>query len=211
MAGLEVIHKAIKTCKECGLCQERINAVPGEGAGHAEIMFVGEGPGVNEDLQGLPFIGAAGKFLTQMIGSIGLQREDVFITNMVKCRPPDNRDPLPAEMASCSHYLDDQIAAIGPKIIVPLGRHALARWFPGETIGKVRAQPKWVDGVTLFPLYHPAAALHNGGLRSTIEGDFAKLGVLLANLRVSAPLEKSPAPLVGELIPEALSHLSCGN
>lgn len=178
--------------------------MPGEGSAHAEIMFVGEGPGLNEDLQGRPFIGAAGKFLTQMLGSIGLRREDVFITNMVKCRPPDNRDPLPTEMAACAHYLDDQIAEIAPKIIVPLGRHALARWFPGEAIGKVRAQPKLVDGITLFPLYHPAAALHNGGLRSTIEEDFAKLGALLANLGGSASLTQSPTPVASEPAPEPL-------
>jgi uracil-DNA glycosylase family 4 len=201
---LDVIHKAITTCEDCDLCQERTNAVPGEGSAHAEIMFVGEGPGLNEDLQGRPFIGAAGKFLTQMLGSIGLRREDVFITNMVKCRPPDNRDPLPTEMAACAHYLDDQIAEIAPKIIVPLGRHALARWFPGEAIGKVRAQPKLVDGITLFPLYHPAAALHNGGLRSTIEEDFAKLGALLANLGGSASLTQSPTPVASEPAPEPL-------
>lgn len=204
MADLDVIHKAITTCEDCDLCQERTNAVPGEGSAHAEIMFVGEGPGLNEDLQGRPFIGAAGKFLTQMLGSIGLRREDVFITNMVKCRPPDNRDPLPTEMAACAHYLDDQIAEIAPKIIVPLGRHALARWFPGEAIGKVRAQPKLVDGITLFPLYHPAAALHNGGLRSTIEEDFAKLGALLANLGGNASLTQSPTPVASEPAPEPL-------
>ncbi len=204
MADLDVIHKAITTCEDCDLCQARTNAVPGEGSAHAEIMFVGEGPGLNEDLQGRPFIGAAGKFLTQMLGSIGLRREDVFITNMVKCRPPDNRDPLPAEMAACAHYLDDQIAEIAPKIIVPLGRHALARWFPGEAIGKVRAQPKLVDGITLFPLYHPAAALHNGGLRSTIEEDFAKLGALLANLGGNASLTQSPTPVASEPAPEPL-------
>jgi uracil-DNA glycosylase len=204
LADLDVIHKAITTCEDCDLCQARTNAVPGEGSAHAEIMFVGEGPGLNEDLQGRPFIGAAGKFLTQMLGSIGLRREDVFITNMVKCRPPDNRDPLPTEMAACAHYLDDQIAEIAPKIIVPLGRHALARWFPGEAIGKVRAQPKLVDGITLFPLYHPAAALHNGGLRSTIEEDFAKLGALLANLGGSASLTQSPTPVASEPAPEPL-------
>jgi len=144
-------------------------------------MFVGEGPGFNEDKQGRPFIGAAGNFLTNLLASIGLRREDVFITNMVKCRPPKNRDPLSEEMDACRHYLDEQIAEIMPKIIVPLGRHALARWFPGESIGKLRAQPKNFGAFTLFPLYHPAAALHNGGLRSTIEEDFTKLGALLAS------------------------------
>jgi uracil-DNA glycosylase family 4 len=204
LAGLDVIHKAITTCEDCDLCQERTNAVPGEGSVYANIMFIGEGPGLNEDLQGRPFIGAAGKFLTQMIESIGLQRKDVFITNMVKCRPPDNRDPLPTEIEACAHYLDSQIAEIAPIIIVPLGRHALARWFPGEAIGKVRAQPKLLNGFTIFPLYHPAAALHNGGLRSTIEEDFAKLGALLANLVGRASLGASSAGVADEAIPEPL-------
>lgn len=195
MAGLDVIHQAITTCQDCDLCQERINAVPGEGSAHAGIMFVGEGPGLNEDKQGRPFIGAAGKFLTHLLESIGLRREDVFITNMVKCRPPNNRDPLPEETEACRHYLDEQIAEIAPKIIVPLGRHALARWFPGEAIGKLRAQPKVFDGITLFPLYHPAAALHNGGLRSTIEEDFAKLGELLAELGDAESPAQAPVPV----------------
>jgi DNA polymerase len=145
-------------------------------------MFVGEGPGFNEDKQGRPFVGAAGQFLNELLASIGLRREDVFITNMVKCRPPNNRDPFPGELDACTHYLDEQIAEIQPKIIVPLGRHALSHWFPNESIGRVRAKPKRIGNVTLFPLYHPAAALHNGGLRATIEEDFGKLGALLASL-----------------------------
>ena len=155
-------------------------------------MFIGEGPGFNEDRQARPFVGAAGQFLNMMLSSIGLVREDVFITNMVKCRPPGNRDPSPEETEACAHYLEEQIAAINPKIIVPLGRHALARWFPNEPIGKLRAQPKQFGALTLFPLYHPAAALHNGGLRSTIEEDFAKLGALLKELianQATAPAE----------------------
>lgn len=189
------------SCKDCDLCCERTNAVPGEGSPHARIMFVGEGPGFNEDKQGRPFIGASGNFLTNLLGSIGLRREDVFITNMVKCRPPKNRDPLSEEMDACRHYLDEQIAEIMPKIIVPLGRHALARWFPGESIGKLRAQPKMFGAFTLFPLYHPAAALHNGRLRSTIEEDFTKLGALLASfgsheLQIVEPDKVGSAPLL---------------
>jgi uracil-DNA glycosylase len=192
---LDDIHQTISACRDCDLCQERTQTVPGEGSAQAGIMFVGEGPGQNEDIQGRPFIGAAGGFLTHLLESIGLRREDVFITNMVKCRPPNNRDPLPEEMAACKHYLDEQIAEIAPKIIVPLGRHALARWFPGEAIGKVRAQPRSLEGQTLFPLYHPAAALHNGGLRATIEEDFAKLGALLDEMGgVEPTLAPAPAP-----------------
>jgi DNA polymerase len=166
--------------------------VPGEGSPQAGIMFIGEGPGFNEDRQGRPFIGAAGQFLNELLASIALRREDVFITNMVKCRPPNNRDPFPGEIDTCSAHLDAQIAAIAPKIIVPLGRHALARWFPNESIGKLRARPKTFGELTLFPLYHPAAALHNGGLRSTIEEDFMKLGELLKRLQLNP--ESAPAP-----------------
>ena len=187
MTGLEVIHQTIRSCQDCALHRGRIHAVPGEGAAHAEIMFIGEGPGFNEDKEARPFVGAAGQFLNELLGSIGLVRQDVFITNMVKCRPPNNRDPYPGETQACSHYLDEQIEAIKPRIIVPLGRHALARWFPNQPIGKLRAQPKTIGNLTIFPLYHPAAALHNGGLRSTIVEDFARLGSLLKDLIANTP------------------------
>ena len=179
MADLLALHQQVHACQECALHSTRTNAVPGEGAPNASLMFIGEGPGFNEDRQGRPFIGAAGQYLDELLGSIGLRREDVYITNMVKCRPPNNRDPFPGEISACSRHLDAQIAAIRPAVIVPLGRHALARWFPRESISKVRARPRVLEGITIFPLYHPAAALHNSGLRATIEDDFAKLGALL--------------------------------
>ncbi|MXY59376.1 MAG: uracil-DNA glycosylase [Chloroflexi bacterium] len=179
MADLLALHQQIHTCQECALHRARTNAVPGEGAPNASLMFIGEGPGFNEDRQGRPFVGPAGQFLDELLLSIGLKREDVFITNMVKCRPPNNRDPFPGEISACSRYLDAQIDSIKPTVIVPLGRHALARWFPRDSISKVRARPRVFDGITIFPLYHPAAALHNGALRATIEADFAKLGALL--------------------------------
>ncbi|MDE2836476.1 MAG: uracil-DNA glycosylase [Chloroflexota bacterium] len=179
MADLQALHQQIHTCQDCALHRTRENAVPGEGAPNASLMFIGEGPGFNEDRQGRPFVGAAGQYLDELLHSIGLKREDVFITNMVKCRPPNNRDPFPGEISACSGYLDAQIEAINPAVIVPLGRHALARWFPRDSISKVRARPRTFDGVTVFPLYHPAAALHNSALRATIEADFAKLGALL--------------------------------
>jgi uracil-DNA glycosylase family 4 len=191
VAGLDAIHQTIRSCRECNLCSARTNAVPGEGSSSAEIMFIGEGPGFNEDKQGRPFVGAAGQFLNELLQSIGLDRSSVFITNMVKCRPPNNRDPFPGEIEACSLYLDEQIETIKPKIIVPLGRHALTRWFPNESIGKLRARPKRFGDVTVFPLYHPAAALHNGGLRATIEQDFAKLGALLDQL-VKNPNGETP-------------------
>ena len=179
MAELQDVHCEILSCTICPLHRTRTQAVPGEGSPTAQLMFIGEGPGFQEDKQGRPFVGPSGKFFTELLASIGLRREDVFITNMVKCRPPDNRDPYPGEITSCSKYLDEQIRLIRPKAIVTLGRHALARWFPKETISKARARPRKVDGITVFPMYHPAAALHNQALRPTIEADFQKIAQLL--------------------------------
>ena len=187
MADLDSLHERIRACQQCALHSGRTQAVPGEGDPHASLMFIGEGPGFNEDRLGRPFVGAAGHFLDELLLSIGLERKDVFITNMVKCRPPNNRDPFPGEISACSHYLDAQIESIQPRVIVPLGRHALARWFPNESIGKLRAKERVFGNITLFPLYHPAAALHNGALRSTIEADFAKLGELLKRREQPAP------------------------
>ena len=162
----------------------------GEGAPQAELMFVGEGPGYQEDRQGRPFVGPAGQFLNELLSSVGLRREDVFITNMVKCRPPSNRDPFPSELEACAPYLDEQLRLVNPKVIVPLGRHALAKWLPRESIGKVRARPRSVHGHVLYPLYHPAAALHNASLRDTIERDFQGVRGLIGKATVpptSAP------------------------
>ncbi|MEE8517550.1 MAG: uracil-DNA glycosylase [Dehalococcoidia bacterium] len=205
MADLIALHEAVRQCIDCGLSQGRTLAVPGEGSPTADLMFIGEGPGFNEDRQGRPFVGAAGQFLNELLASIGLRREDVFITNMVKCRPPNNRDPFPGEIEACSKYLDAQIEAIRPRVIVPLGRHALARWFPNESIGKLRARPKQFGDITLFPLYHPAAALHNGGLRSTIEEDFAKLGELLRQAREQPAAPAQPAAPLPAPAPTAQS------
>ncbi len=138
MNNLEEIALLIKGCTDCELSQGRNNAVPGEGSPQAELMFIGEGPGYHEDRLGRPFVGPAGQFLDSLLMSIGLKREDVFIANMVKCRPPQNRDPLPAEMSACSKYLNRQIELINPKLIVTLGRFSLSRFFPGESISRVR-------------------------------------------------------------------------
>jgi uracil-DNA glycosylase family 4 len=190
---LAALADRVRACTACALAATRTNAVPGEGSPAARVLFVGEGPGYNEDRQGRPFVGAAGSFLNQMLASIGLSREYVYIANMVKCRPPENRDPLPEELAACAHFLDEQIALIAPRVIVPLGRHALSRWFPGGSISRLRAQAQREDGQLIFPLYHPAAALHNGSLRATIESDFRALGDLLASL--DAPEPSNPQPL----------------
>ena len=159
--------------------QNRSRAVPGEGPESAEIMLIGEAPGFNEDKQGRPFVGAAGQFLDKLLASANLSRESVYITNTVKCRPLNNRDPLPVEMAACRKYLDRQIEVIAPKVIVTLGRHSLTAFLPKETISKSRGRPRSVLGRTLFPMYHPAAALHQQSLREVIEADIKKLPDLL--------------------------------
>ncbi len=179
--SLDAIAAEIRVCPKCELARTRTNAVPGSGNQTARVMLVGEGPGWHEDQQGLPFVGNAGKFLNELLGKAGLKREDVFITNVVKCRPPGNRDPLPDEMAACAPYLDRQIAAIDPDVIVTLGRFSMSRWFPGERISRIHGQPKRDGRRLIVPMYHPAAALHQGSLRGAIEEDFAKLPKILAD------------------------------
>ena len=190
MPSLDELHERVRACTQCSLHKGRSLAVPGEGAPNARVMIVGEGPGFQEDRLGRPFVGPAGQFLDQLLASVGLSREEVFITNMVKCRPPNNRDPFPGEIAACGAYLDEQLRLIQPQVIIPLGRHALAKWFPNDTISKVRARPRRMGQTTLLPLYHPAAALHNTALRQTIESDFLEVGKLLQ----AAPA--SPEPTV---------------
>jgi DNA polymerase len=175
-----------------------VKAVPGEGLAHADIMFVGEGPGFHENQQGRPFVGAAGQFLEELLDSIGLKREQVFITNVVKCRPPGNRDPLPEEIEACKQYLDRQIALIKPKVIVTLGRYSMARAFPNEKISRIHGQPKKVEGIVYVPMYHPAAALHQSSLRKTIEDDFKKLPAILAEIGALRD-EEPPSPQAQQL------------
>lgn len=193
-ASLDTIAARVRVCTQCELHRMRTNAVPGHGNPKAEIMFIGEGPGWHEDRQGLPFVGAAGQFLDEMLQSIGLARDEVFITNVVKCRPPGNRDPLPDEIAACSAYLDAQIAAIQPKVIVTLGRFSMARWFPNERISRIHGQPRRFGDVVVVPMYHPAAALHQSSLRATIEADMAKLPQILEEVRREAVAEDAPPP-----------------
>jgi uracil-DNA glycosylase family 4 len=183
MSVLTELYKDIAVCKRCNLYKHATRAVPGEGPENAEIMFIGEGPGWNEDQQGRPFVGAAGKFLDQLFASIGMKREQVYITNVVKHRPPNNRDPLPTEIGSCSIWLDRQLEAIRPKIVVTLGRHSMARFFPNKTISKIHGTGERRDGVFYFAMYHPAAALHQQNLRNEIEEDMLKIRVLLTELK----------------------------
>lgn len=189
MKELEKIADNIKRCKKCILSEKRKKAVPGEGNPKAEIVFIGEGPGEQEDLQGRPFVGQAGKFLEEMLGMINLRREDVFIGNLVKCRPPDNRDPHPDEMEICiKSYLRDQIKIIQPKMIITLGRHAMEVFIPDKKISQIHGQPKRMinretgEKQVYLPLYHPAAALYHNSLKVTLIKDFKKIPKILEKI-----------------------------
>jgi len=177
---LENIAKEIASCKVCPtLCKTAINPVPGEGNPDAEIMFIGEAPGAEEDRQGRPFVGASGQFLESMLEAIGLRRSDVFITNIVKYRPPGNRDPLPEEIKACWPWLERQINTIKPKIIGLLGRYAMNIFLPGLQISKCHGQPKRKGELIFLPLYHPAVALYNANMRTVLQEDFARIPVIL--------------------------------
>ncbi|MBI5951651.1 MAG: uracil-DNA glycosylase [Chloroflexi bacterium] len=172
---LSRIAKEVSACTKCVLYESRKKSVPGDGPATAEIMFIGEGPGFHENEQGHPFVGASGKFLDQLLSQAGVTREEVFIANVVKCRPPGNRDPLPEELAACDVFLEAQIAAINPSIIVTLGRFSMNRFFPGAKISAVHGQMKKIGERFVIPMFHPAAALHQAALKPSILGDFAKL------------------------------------
>ena len=181
---LEKLAKQIKVCTRCELHRSRTEAVPGEGPTHAEIMFIGEGPGASEDKQGRPFVGASGKFLDQLLEQAGVTRTDVFITNVVKCRPPGNRDPLPDEIDICtSNYLQHQIELVNPSIIVTLGRHSMGLFFKGVKITEIHGQMRKVGDRHVIAMFHPAAALHQLSLKTVIMADFAKLPELLKEAR----------------------------
>jgi len=182
MTVLTDLEKEVSLCQQCALARGRTKAVPGEGPENAAVMLIGEGPGFHEDQQGRPFVGAAGQFLDELLQSIGLKRGEVYITNVVKCRPPGNRDPQPDEIAACQSYLERQIALIRPKVIVTLGRYSMARAFPNEKISAIHGKPRKVGEIVYVPMFHPAAALHQPSLRTTVEEDFAKLPMILANL-----------------------------
>jgi uracil-DNA glycosylase len=184
---LQKIETEVKGCSACQLSAGRTNAVPGYGNSKAEIMFIGEGPGRDEDKKGEPFVGTAGKLLTKLIESIGLTREDVFIANVVKCRPPDNRDPFPEEIKACWPYLSRQIRAIKPKIIVTLGRHSMGRFLDDLKISEVHGQAKIYKGIwqpqqVYLPLYHPAAALYDPKKKDVLFDDFKKIPLILKKL-----------------------------
>jgi uracil-DNA glycosylase family 4 len=177
---LDAIQQQILDEKLClELAKTATQLVFGDGDPNAEIVFIGEAPGKNEDLQGKPFVGAAGKFLNEMLEMIGLKRSDVYITNIVKYRPPNNRDPLPEEKAAFLPFLQAQLKAIGPKLVVTLGRHSLNAFLPELSISQVHGQPKRMGGLVYLPLFHPAAALYNGAMRQTLIDDFAKIPAII--------------------------------
>ncbi|MCA9300458.1 MAG: uracil-DNA glycosylase [Phycisphaerales bacterium] len=173
------LYDEIADCPRCALARTRSRTVPGMGPSSADVMFIGEAPGAREDERGLPFVGAAGRFLDDLLAGIGLSRADVYICNVVKCRPPGNRDPEPEEIGACKPFLDRQIAIVNPRVIVTLGRFSMARWFPGMAISRIHGKASEFDGRTVVPMYHPAAALHRGDLRAVIEADFAQLPGLI--------------------------------
>jgi DNA polymerase len=180
MSTLTELYYEIARCQDCDLAKHRTHVVPGEGSENAKLLFIGEAPGWYEDQAGRPFVGAAGEFLNHLLSLIGLSREDIYIANILKCRPPGNRDPLPQEIQSCQKWLDRQIEIIQPKMIVTLGRYSLARYFPQESIGKIHGKERRLNNLIVYPMYHPAAALHRGGLRQVIEADMRRIPQVLA-------------------------------
>ena len=183
MSALSELCEEIALCRQCGIAKHRTKVVPGEGEEDADIMFIGEAPGWHEDQQGRPFVGPAGQFLDKLLASINLKRHQVYIANVIKCRPTGNRDPQPLEIQNCRNWLDSQIKMICPKMIVTLGRYSMAMFFPGKSISKIHGTAQKRDGVIYYAMYHPAAALHQQSLRQAIETDMLKILSLLAETK----------------------------
>jgi uracil-DNA glycosylase family 4 len=199
-AALTIVAAEVRGCTRCPLHRGRTNAVPGEGNPLSDVLLVGEGPGAREDATGRPFVGPAGQLLNELLGSLGWARQDVFIANVVKCRPPGNRDPEPDEIAACAGYLERQETALDPAVIVTLGRHSLGRYLPGARISAVHGQLRRSGGRFIFPMYHPAAALHQASLRETLFTDIR--GLPAALLAAREALEAERVASVQEPIPE---------
>lgn len=180
---IAAIVEEIRACQRCVLSRTRELSVPGEGNLHSEILFIGEGPGANENRTGRPFVGAAGKFLDELIRAAGLERKDVYITNVVKCRPPGNRDPLPEELFQCGGYLKRQLEIIDPLVVITLGRVSMANYFPFKKISAIHGKAHWIDGRMVIPMFHPAAALHQPALKDFILEDFRKIPGILEEAR----------------------------
>ena len=196
MVALSELCQQITTCQRCQvLAENRTRVVPGEGAEDADIVFIGEAPGWHEDQQGRPFVGPAGMFLNQLINSIGLRREQVYITNVIKCRPPQNRDPLPTEIQHCRPWLDRQVELISPKMVVTLGRYSMAMFFPGKTISKIHGTAHKQDNIIYYAMYHPAAALHQQSLRRVVEADMLKITQILSGAETASEAKPEPKQL----------------
>ncbi len=195
MSALGELCEQMAGCQRCEIAKYRNKVVPGEGAEDAEVMFIGEAPGWHEDQQGRPFVGPAGKFLDQLLASIGLSRGQVYIANVIKCRPPSNRDPLPTEIENCRPWLDSQIEVIRPRMIVTLGRYSMAKFFPGKSISRVHGTAQKHDDIIYYAMYHPAAALHQQSLRQAIEADMLKIPSLLTEARNIPDAEPEPQQL----------------
>ena len=190
--ALHALATEIRACTACPLHRSARQAVPGEGSGESGIFFLGEAPGYNADIQGRPFVGAAGQLLAELLDGIGLDRSKVFITNVVRHRPPENRDPLPDEVAACDVWLRRHLEILKPRVIVTLGRHAMYKFFPNESISRIHGKVRrtaGTDPLTIFPMYHPAAALHQPALRSALSEDMAALALYLA---ATPPAPKRP-------------------
>ncbi len=195
MSTLSKLYEEITLCQLCEIARYRTKTVPGEGAEDAEIMFIGEAPGWHEDQQGRPFVGPAGQYLDQLLALIGLKRQQVYIANVIKCRPMENRDPLPSEILNCRKWLERQIEVIQPKMIVTLGRYSMAMFFPGKSISKIHGTAQKRDDVVYYAMYHPAAALHQQSLRQAIEADMLKIPTLLAEAKSITEVEPQPQQL----------------
>jgi uracil-DNA glycosylase len=199
---LQEVAQQVSVCQKCILHKTRTRSVPGEGPPNAEIMLIGEGPGFNEDMQGRPFVGQAGKLLEELLGKIGTKRGQVFIANVVKCRPPGNRDPMPDELAACGDYLERQVEAINPRVIVTLGRFSMGRYLPNVKISAVHGKPAWVKGRLVVPMYHPAAALHQPAIKPDLERDFMRLPEFIGMARKGE--RPAPAPAASPAVQAAL-------
>lgn len=205
---LREVAVEVATCSKCNLCKGRTKAVPGEGNLEAKILFIGEGPGFHEDKQGRPFVGPAGQFLDELLASINLKRSDVFITNVVKCRPPNNRDPLPEEIAACNDYLNRQIEALKPHVIVTLGRYSMAKFFGNEKISVIHGRARRKDGYICIAMYHPAAGLHQNSLKDVIREDFKKIPLVIAEAERRAVAAPPKLPVTVQAKEEPPQQLS---
>lgn len=195
MSIISDLYKEIGRCRDCKLAEHRTRVVPGEGPETADLLFVGEAPGWHEDQQGRPFVGPAGQFLNELLASINLRRDQVYIANVIKCRPPGNRDPLPGEIQACDKWLTRQIEIICPRMIITLGRYSMTKYFPNESIGKIHGKFKKKGNIIYYAMYHPAAALHQASLRKVIEADMLKIPQILAESEKLMQVEAEPHQL----------------